>query len=129
LPRGGGRPSVSAVRLNDINLNDVVQECADSGGCPVLSFLELLLTASRGQRIPLVYFVEVISNECVLRVSCPGFGAGLLMCPMPKGLRRYYGQRHLHFITCSSYRRLPLLRSAHAKNERERSKTAKPCAR
>ena len=44
-------------------------------------------------------------------------------------LKRYYGQWHLRFITCSCYRRLPLLRSAHATNERERSKTAKPCAR
>lgn len=35
---------------------------------------------------------------------------------MPKGLRRRYGQRHLHFITCSCYRRLPLLASAGAKN-------------
>jgi len=35
---------------------------------------------------------------------------------MPKGLKRYYGQRHLHFITCSCYRRLPLLRSAKAKD-------------
>ena len=35
---------------------------------------------------------------------------------MPKGLKRYYGQQHLHFITCSCYRRLPLLRSARAKN-------------
>jgi putative transposase len=35
---------------------------------------------------------------------------------MPKGLKRYYGQRHLHFITCSCYRRLPLLRSTRAKN-------------
>jgi putative transposase len=35
---------------------------------------------------------------------------------MPKGLKRYYGQRHLHFITCSCYRRLPLLRSAKARN-------------
>lgn len=35
---------------------------------------------------------------------------------MPKGLNRYYGQRHLHFITCSCYRRLPLLRSAKAKD-------------
>jgi putative transposase len=34
---------------------------------------------------------------------------------MPKGLKRYYGQRHLHFITCSCYRRLPLLRSGRAK--------------
>ncbi len=35
---------------------------------------------------------------------------------MPKGLRRRYGLRHLHFITCSCYRRLPLLASARAKN-------------
>ena len=35
---------------------------------------------------------------------------------MPKGLKRYYGQQHLHFITCSCYRRLPLLRSVRAKN-------------
>jgi putative transposase len=35
---------------------------------------------------------------------------------MPKGLKRYYGQHHLHFITCSCYRRLPLLASLRAKN-------------
>jgi putative transposase len=35
---------------------------------------------------------------------------------MPKNLKRYYGQKHLHFITCSCYRRLPFLRSARAKN-------------
>jgi putative transposase len=35
---------------------------------------------------------------------------------MPKGLRRRYGLRHLHFISCSCYRRLPLLASARAKN-------------
>ena len=28
---------------------------------------------------------------------------------MPTGLRRYYGQQHLHFITCSCFRRQPLL--------------------
>jgi hypothetical protein len=28
---------------------------------------------------------------------------------MPKGLTRRYGQGHLHFITCSCYRRLPQL--------------------
>jgi len=37
--------------------------------------------------------------------------------PMPKGLKRYYGQGHLHFITCSCYRRLPLLGRARARNE------------
>ena len=35
---------------------------------------------------------------------------------MPTGLERRYGQRHLHFITCSCYRRLPLLRSVRARN-------------
>ena len=35
---------------------------------------------------------------------------------MPKGLRRRYGQGHLHFITCSCYRRLPLFASMRSKN-------------
>lgn len=35
---------------------------------------------------------------------------------MPKGLKRIYGYGHLHFITFSCYRRLPLLRSARARN-------------
>ena len=35
---------------------------------------------------------------------------------MPKGLKRDYGDGHLHFITCSCYRRLPLLRPARAKD-------------
>lgn len=35
---------------------------------------------------------------------------------MPKGLRRRYGHQHLHFTTCSCYRRLPLLASVKARN-------------
>lgn len=35
---------------------------------------------------------------------------------MPTGLKRRYGQGHLHFITCSCYRRLPLLRSVRVRN-------------
>ncbi len=35
---------------------------------------------------------------------------------MPKNLKRYYGQKHLHFLTWSCYRRQPLLRSARARN-------------
>ena len=35
---------------------------------------------------------------------------------MPKGLKRIYGFGHLHFITFSCYRRLPLLRSARARS-------------
>jgi len=28
---------------------------------------------------------------------------------MPKGLKRYYGQDHLHYLTCSCYHRQPWL--------------------
>jgi hypothetical protein len=35
---------------------------------------------------------------------------------MPVGLRRYYGQGHLHFITFSCYRRLPLLKAARVRD-------------
>ncbi len=35
---------------------------------------------------------------------------------MPSGLHRTYGAHHLHFITCSCYRRLPLLSSARARD-------------
>jgi len=35
---------------------------------------------------------------------------------MPSGLKRRYGRRDLHFITCSCYRRLPLLRSMASRN-------------
>jgi len=35
---------------------------------------------------------------------------------MPVGLKRYYGQGHLHFITFSCYRRLPLLQTARARD-------------
>ena len=35
---------------------------------------------------------------------------------MPAGLKRYYGRGHLHFITFSCYRRLPLLKSVRARD-------------
>ncbi len=35
---------------------------------------------------------------------------------MPKGLKRYYGQGHLHFLTFSCYRRLPLWGTVRARN-------------
>ena len=35
---------------------------------------------------------------------------------MAHKLIRIYGRGHLHFITCSCYRRVPLLRSVRAKN-------------
>src|SRR6266849_11075904 len=35
---------------------------------------------------------------------------------MPKGLKRYYGRGHLHFLTFSCYRRLPLLNTIRARS-------------
>jgi len=35
---------------------------------------------------------------------------------MPNGLQRTYGAHHLHFITCSCYRRLPLLNGARVRD-------------
>jgi putative transposase len=35
---------------------------------------------------------------------------------VPKGLKRYYGQKHLHFITCSCYRRRPGLGTGPRRN-------------
>ena len=35
---------------------------------------------------------------------------------MPRGLHRYYGAHHLHFITCSCYRRLALFRLARSRD-------------
>src|SRR5271157_498251 len=34
---------------------------------------------------------------------------------MPKGLKRFYGRGHLHFVTFSCYRRLPLLKTVRAR--------------
>ena len=36
--------------------------------------------------------------------------------PMTKRLKRYYGKGHLHFLTFSCYRRLPLLGTVRARN-------------
>jgi hypothetical protein len=35
---------------------------------------------------------------------------------MPSGLHRTYGAHHLHFITCSCYRRLPFLGSVRSRD-------------
>jgi hypothetical protein len=40
----------------------------------------------------------------------------LLRFPVTAGLKRYYGQGHLHFITFSCYRRLPLLKTLRARH-------------
>jgi len=43
-------------------------------------------------------------------------GRGFWVFIVPKGLHRRYGLQHLHFITCSCYRRLSLLSSVRARN-------------
>lgn len=43
---------------------------------------------------------------------------------MPKNLKRYYGLGHLHFITFSCYRRVPLLRTVRSRNTFVRALTA-----
>jgi len=49
-----------------------------------------------------------------VQCGCPTLGVRgwVLGSPMPKGLQRHYGRSHLHFLTFSCYRRLPLLRTA-----------------
>jgi hypothetical protein len=56
-----------------------------------------------------------VPRPCVL---CKGgydaaYTIGLVM---PSGLHRTYGAHHLHFITCSCYRRLPFLRTARSRD-------------
>jgi putative transposase len=48
-----------------------------------------------------------VPHASVLRVG---------VCVMPKGLHRYYGRGHLHFLTFSCYRRLPLPHTMRARN-------------
>jgi len=48
--------------------------------------------------------------------SAPVFGLLFFCIFMDRKLKRYYGQHDLHFITCSCYRRLPLLGSKRARN-------------
>jgi putative transposase len=45
-----------------------------------------------------------------------GDAACTILFAMPRGLHRTYGAHHLHFITCSCYRRLPFLRTARSRD-------------
>jgi putative transposase len=51
-------------------------------------------------------------------VFCKGRydAAGTMGFAMPSGLHRTYGAHHLHFITCSCYRRLPFLDTARGRD-------------
>jgi putative transposase len=89
---------------------------------------------------PELSWLKFLDMEAIVRISlrhfsrkyrkqegggCPGFrfvvpGSWVAVSfggfAMPAGLKRYYGRGHLHFITFSCYRRLPLLQSARARD-------------
>ena len=56
------------------------------------------------------------SGSSVTGVPHPRFVRVGFWCGMPKGLKRYYGQGHLHFVTFSCYRRLSMLGTVLARN-------------
>jgi hypothetical protein len=64
-------------------------------------------------------FSPPVSELWVPRSCVLGKGGHEAACTMkfimPSGLHRTYGAHHLHFITCSCYRRLPFLGSAHSR--------------
>src|SRR5450755_136067 len=65
----------------------------------------------------MVYPSLIGSSFTTLRVWVCGFaGLGVGTLRLPKELKRRYGAGHLHFITCSCYRRLPLFGSARSRN-------------
>jgi len=43
-------------------------------------------------------------------------GGSVRFASMARNLKRYYGKRDLHFLTCTCYRRLPLLGSARSRS-------------
>src|SRR5260370_13431817 len=73
---------------------------AQGAGPPFLGALSSFPITKRG--CPILAFFARVGRDA----------ADSIMLVMPRGLHRYYGAGHLHFITCSCYRRLPLLRSA-----------------
>jgi REP element-mobilizing transposase RayT len=65
-------------------------------------------------RTPEVVFVFVTNPWCPC--SLRTFALDPTISPVPWGLKRYYGAGDLHFITCSCYRRQPLLGTAKARD-------------
>ena len=63
---------------------------------------------------------ESIERRRVPQVRFLNLGLGMdvpfVGFAMPAGLKRYYGRGDLHFITFSCYRRLPLLKTARARD-------------
>jgi len=65
------------------------------------------------------FFFPFRNRGCpVLALSARAGGVAVctIWFVMPRGLHRTYGAHHLHFITCSCYRRLPFLRTARSRD-------------
>jgi putative transposase len=108
------------------NLFDVVRiHCCPRITTDVPLFLLVNLNASSATSwrvahpLSTVFSFPISERGCPIlaffaRVGCDA--ADSIMLAMPRGLHRYYGADHMHFITCSCYRRLPLLRSARSRD-------------
>ena len=75
------------------------------GGCPSFSILFFL---------SLPFSEPWVPRPCVFCKG--GYDAACTMSFVPSGLHRTCGAHHLHFITCSCYRRFPLLASARSRD-------------
>jgi putative transposase len=74
----------------------------------------------RISRLDIITAVADAEGGLLFRVADPSVleGSGFSRCAlaMAQRLQRRYGQGHLHFITFTCYRRLPLLRTVRARN-------------
>src|SRR5271157_4879334 len=98
-PSTKGKSKPSPVHVSLDNADTVIE-----GGPPSSTLCSSFPISERGCPI-LAFFARV-----------GGHAADSIMPVMPRGLHRYYGGDHLHFITCSCYRRMPLLRSARGRD-------------
>src|SRR6202140_1133666 len=72
------------------------------GGWPTLAHSLFLSFPISERGCPILAFFARVGRDA----------ADSIILVMPRGLHRYRGADHLHFITCSCYPPLPLLRSA-----------------
>ena len=96
LPPGGGGPGAPSGCCGPEPGGRVAHPCPQS----FLSFPK----SERG--CPILAFFARVGRDA----------ADSIILVMPRGLHRYYGADHLHFITCSCYRRMSLLRSARSRD-------------
>jgi putative transposase len=92
---------------------------AEAGGCPMSrAFRDVgIETPNSSPGVPHVSRFSRHGNQVTHHIltcskSLRPSPNPIYFLPMTRGLTRYYGSGHLHFITCSCYQRQPLLGSA-----------------